>query len=279
MFSLMCLVDNNTLDVARFRSEHGVAFLIEAPTGRVLFDTGASGDALMQNAAQLGVDLSQVDGLVLSHAHYDHTGGLEAFLQKSKPGLPIYAHPDLFRPRFSEKDGKLTSVGMRMNQADLVQAATLRLSSEPSQVLPGVWTTGGIKIRTEFEGRSSYHFIQTDGGWQPDPYRDDLTLVLEARTGLVVVCGCCHAGLLNTLAHVRRIFNQEIYAIVGGTHLGSVDEDQIEHAISVLRLINANQVPYLYLNHCTGERALKALVKAFDGKVSPCPAGTVLRFG
>ncbi len=101
---------------------------------------------------------------------------------------------------------------------------------------------------------------------------------MEAQSGLVIVCGCCHAGLLNTLAHVRRIFNKEIEAVVGGAHLADVEAKALEHAINYLRATSLKDVPYLYLNHCTGERALATLAQAFGKKASPCPAGTVLMF-
>ncbi|MCU0486500.1 MAG: MBL fold metallo-hydrolase [Anaerolineales bacterium] len=278
MFTVHCLVDNNTLDSARFRAEHGVSFAIETPAGQLLFDTGQSGDVLVHNAAQLGIDLSQIDALVLSHAHYDHTGGLQAFLQQSRTGLPLYAHPDLFRERYAIKDGQARSIGLRMAQTDLSAHAVLNLSVEPAQVLPGVWTTGEITARTEFEGRSAHHFIQSSSGWQPDPYRDDMGLVLEASSGLIVICGCCHAGLLNTLMHIQRKFDHKIIAIVGGTHLANLDEHTLKYAVTILRAINAWDIPYLFLNHCTGERALAVLSQAFDQKAKPCPAGTVLRF-
>lgn len=278
MFTLSCLVDNNTLDKARFQAEHGVAFSIQNPSGHILFDTGQSGDVLVHNAAQLGIDLGQVEALALSHAHYDHCGGLEAFLQRAQPGISFYAHSDLFRPRYSFKNGEKRSIGMRMTKSELAQRTSLHLSTEPVEILPGLWTTGEITGRTEFEGRSSYHYIQSGKDWLPDPYRDDMALVAEVQGGLVVICGCCHAGLLNTLAHVRRIFNKKITAIIGGAHLASVSEENLEHAISILRLTSAGDVPYLYLNHCTGERALAALAKAFPGRVNPYPAGAVLRF-
>ncbi len=278
MFMVRCLVDNNTLDAARFRTEHGVSFAIETPTGQLLFDTGQSGDVLVHNATQLGLDLCQMDALVLSHAHYDHTGGLEVFLQKSRLGLPLYAHPDLFRERYAIKDGQTRSIGLQMVQSDLTKHTTLNLSAEPAQVLPGVWITGEITSRTEFEGRSSHHYIQAGNGWQPDPYRDDVALVLETPSGLIVVCGCCHAGLLNTLMHVQHIFGKKIIAIVGGTHLANLDVNTWEHTITILRAISAWDMPYLFLNHCTGERALETLSQAFGKKVKPCPAGTVLRF-
>lgn len=279
MFKLTCLVDNNSLNPTLFKAEHGVAFVIETPAGKILFDTGQSGKVLVHNATGLGIDLRQIDALALSHAHYDHTGGLEALLQLSQPGMPVYAHPDIFCARYSVKDGQARSIGLHMSQSALAQRTTLNLSTEPCQILPGVWTTGEITPRTEFEGRSAHHYIKTNQGWRPDPYRDDMALVLDTPAGLVLICGCCHAGLLNTLAHIQRVFaNQEVTAIVGGTHLAGVGPAMLGQAIDVLRASRTGQQPELYLNHCTGENALAALAQAFGEKVHPCPAGTVLRF-
>jgi len=279
MFTLRCLVDNNSSDFTRYQTEHGLALAIETSSGQILFDTGQSGEVLLHNAAVSGFDLRKVDALILSHAHYDHTGGLDAVLPISRSDLPLYAHPDLFCKRYAIKDGQLCSIGLHMAQSDLAKHTVLNLSAEPVQVLPGVWTTGEITIRTEFEGRSAHHYIQGESGWQPDPYKDDLALVLEMNRGLILVCGCCHAGLLNTLTHVRRIFNnKEIIAIVGGTHLSSLDKNSLERAINLLRATSAGDVPHLFLNHCTGEGALVALTHAFGEKVRSCPAGTLLRF-
>jgi 7,8-dihydropterin-6-yl-methyl-4-(beta-D-ribofuranosyl)aminobenzene 5'-phosphate synthase len=110
-----------------------------------------------------------------------------------------------------------------------------------------------------------------------------MSLVLETRQGLVVICGCCHAELLNTLAHVRRTFQRPIVAVLGGTHLIDAGEAQLRRVASELR--DTYGSPHLYLNHCTGQRAYVALVNAFPGqgptgndRVNPCPAGTTLTF-
>jgi 7,8-dihydropterin-6-yl-methyl-4-(beta-D-ribofuranosyl)aminobenzene 5'-phosphate synthase len=278
MISVCCLVDNKAQRGSALWAEHGLSISIEISGGKLLYDTGQSGEVLVHNAAQLGISLELFDALALSHAHYDHTGGLEHFLTLSKPGIPLYAHPDLLQERFSIKDGLPRSIGLRLSPIELSQKADLRLSKEPQQILPGLWTSGQISTRNDLEGRSSHHYIRENGQWLPDPYLDDLALVLEARDGLVVICGCCHAGLLNTLTHVRRHFSDDIQAIIGGLHLLNFNAKNLQHIISNLEEMFAGRIPQIYPNHCSGERAFSALQKTFKDSVHPFPTGTLLNF-
>jgi 7,8-dihydropterin-6-yl-methyl-4-(beta-D-ribofuranosyl)aminobenzene 5'-phosphate synthase len=156
------------------------------------------------------------------------------------------------------------------------QLADLRLSQTRTEVLPGIWTSGEIIERPEPEGRSARHMMRVGDDWQPDTYGDDMSLVVEISEGLVVICGCCHAGLLNTLGHVKRVFQRPILAVLGGTHLVEADESQLRRVIDVLRDVYGS--PRLHLNHCTGERAYVALASAFGDAVNPCPAGTIITF-
>jgi 7,8-dihydropterin-6-yl-methyl-4-(beta-D-ribofuranosyl)aminobenzene 5'-phosphate synthase len=269
-----CVVDNAVCDHSLFWGEHGLAFLIEAKSGfMLLFDTGRSGTVLWHNLELLDVKPEEINALAISHAHYDHTGGLPALLDRVA-GIPLYAHPDLFRERFSRRK-ELKSVGLPLEREALGQRLTFQLSAEPMEILPGVWTTGEINDRSEPEGRSPHHLVRGGEGWQPDPYQDDMALVLETGKGLVVLCGCCHAGLLNTLAHVRRNFGVDITVVAGGTHLLQADEAHLRRVIEVLRELG---LPRLYLNHCTGQRAYVTLAQAFGEVVAPCPAGTSFSF-
>lgn len=268
------VVDDAVCDHSSFWGEHGLALLIETQSGCVLFDTGQSGTVLLHNLELLGIEPAAINALAISHAHYDHTGGLPALLNQVA-GIPLYAHPDLFRERFSRREGAVKSVGLPLEREALEQRLTLQLSAEPTEILAGVWTTGEITDRAEPEGRSAHHLVRGLEGWEPDPYRDDMALVLETGQELVVLCGCCHAGLLNTLAHVRRTFGPDITAVAGGAHLLHADEVHLRRVIEVLRELG---VPRLYLNHCTGQRAYVTLAQAFGEKVAPCPAGTRLNF-
>jgi 7,8-dihydropterin-6-yl-methyl-4-(beta-D-ribofuranosyl)aminobenzene 5'-phosphate synthase len=272
---ITCVVDNKVGHGSLFWGEHGVSFRIETDQGCFLFDTGRSESVLWHNLGMLGACPRDARALVLSHAHSDHTGALLTVLSQ-KPGLPLYASPDLFRSRFSLQNGNYKPIGLTLTKEELDHLADLRLSDAPTEVLPGVWTSGEITQRPEPEGRSNRHMVLVDGGWQPDPYRDDMSLVIETQEGLVVICGCCHAGLLNTLAHVRQTFQRRITAILGGTHLVEADEAHLTRVIEVLR--ENYDTPRLYLNHCTGERAYVALASAFADQVSPCPVGTMLTF-
>ncbi|HMR67936.1 MAG TPA: MBL fold metallo-hydrolase, partial [Anaerolineae bacterium] len=269
MVKITCVTENSALRGSPFWAEHGLSFWIETDQGCVLFDTGQTASILLHNLALLGKSLLQINALVLSHAHNDHTGGLPVILSR-RPGLPLYAAQDLGRPRFSHKEGRYRFIGLPLTMEALTQIADLRLSAEPAEVLPGVWTTGEIPERPEPEGRSLNHFVLHDDGWQPDLYRDDLAMVLETREGLVVICGCCHAGLLNTLAHIRQKFQSRIVALLGGTHLESSQGAALQHIVSALREYGPLR---LYPNHCSGERAYVALVTAFGDRVQPCPAG------
>jgi 7,8-dihydropterin-6-yl-methyl-4-(beta-D-ribofuranosyl)aminobenzene 5'-phosphate synthase len=163
--------------------------------------------------------------------------------------------------------------GLPLAPETLRQQADLRLSTERQMILPGVWTTGEISQRREPEGRSPHHLVRQGDGWVPDPYRDDMALVLESSQGLILVCGCCHAGLLNTLFHARRVFGESPAVVVGGLHLINVNEARISHLLEQLRRLGS---PVLYPNHCTGQVAYVALAQAFGDRVTPCPAGTVL---
>lgn len=274
---ITCVVDDAVQRSSPFWGEHGVAFLIETEAGRLLFDTGQSGTVLLHNLELLDVAPATIDALALSHAHYDHTGGLPALLEAVRAGTPIYANPDLFRERFSRREGKPQSVGLSISQEALATHFALSLNASPQEILPGIWTTGEITERPEPEGSSDYHLMREGDVLAADEYRDDMALVLQAGPSLVLLCGCCHAGLLNTVAHVGRAFEPPITVIAGGLHLTGASASELQHIGDVLSARPALQ--RVYPNHCTGEAAFVALTQILGSHLlRPCPAGTILEF-
>lgn len=274
MFSLTCVVDNHTTS-PDLKGEHGLSFWIESTGGVVLFDTGQTSEALFNNLARLKLPMDRIDAVVLSHAHYDHTGGLAALLEK-RPGLPVYAHPELFQPRYSHRQSGTLSIGLEMDREELNRIADLRLTPDPVELLPGLWTSGEISERPEAKGTSANLVVRgANGEWLPDPHTDDQSLVILGEDGkLTLICGCCHAGILNTLTHVGRVFAREVSVVIGGIHLKSADEGEIDHVIQVLNA-TASGTKY-YLNHCTGDRAIEIFSRVFSGRVENFPAGMAI---
>ncbi len=274
---VICVVDDAVQRSSPFWGEHGLAFLIETEGKRLLFDTGQSGTVLLHNLEVLDQHPATIDAVAISHAHYDHTGGLPTLLGHLRPGIALYANPDLFRERFSRREGKPKSVGLTLSREELATRLVLKLRDKPQEIVSGVWTTGEICERHEPEGSSDYHMMREGDLIVTDAYRDDMALVLQSSDRLVLLCGCCHAGLLNTLAHVKRVFERPTVAIAGGLHLTSATANDLGHSGEVLSTMPALQ--HVYPNHCTGEAAFVALTQILGPSVvHPCPAGTVLEF-
>jgi 7,8-dihydropterin-6-yl-methyl-4-(beta-D-ribofuranosyl)aminobenzene 5'-phosphate synthase len=273
-----CVVDDAVQRSSRFWGEHGVAFLIETERGRLLFDTGQSGTVLLHNLGLLDVEPAGIDAVAISHAHYDHTGGLAMLVECLDQRTPLYASPDLFRERYAERGGRMESVGISLTRQALATEMSLALDAEPQEIFPGVWTTGQITERPEIEGSSDHHRMREGDELVADAYLDDMALVLEYDGQAMLLCGCCHAGLLNTLAHAVHLLGRPIEVVAGGLHLTSASRDELGYICKVL--VEEPALRRIYPNHCTGEAAFVALTNAFGSSVvHPCPAGTVLELG
>lgn len=275
MTKITCVTDNAAADSASLKTEHGVAFWIETERGNVLFDTGASAQALRANLKELGLKVDDISAMAFSHAHYDHTGGIEAILEK-REGIPVFANEDIFRPKYSRHDGNYDTSGFELQREEYERRAAWHLSDTPAEIIEGLWTTGRITERDYPEGRSAGHFVREDGAFVPDPYLDDMSLVLKTAGGLVLICGCCHAGILNTLAHVRSQFDGDIIAVLGGIHLMPAEMPMIRKVISTLKEM-APKARY-WLNHCTGNNALEAFASAFGEQAHHFKAGESISF-
>ena len=210
----------NTAGLPGLLAEHGLSFLVQTGERNILFDTGA-GDTLCRNAQVLGVDLSKIDTLVLSHGHYDHTGAVAAVLDAA-PETLVYVHPEAFAPKYSKKqDGIGRYIGVPAELKPLYERKTLRMqeNADPTGIGDGFFLTGAIPRVTDFEDTGGSFFFDEECT-RPDPLVDDQALFFTAPQGTVVILGCAHSGVINTLNYIRQLTGgKPIHAVMGGMHL------------------------------------------------------------
>lgn len=231
--------------------EHGFACLIETDKGDYLFDTG-QGFGIVTNALALGKDLKRIKAVMISHGHYDHTGGLPAVL-KIKGPVPVYGHPGMFFERYWSKDGEKRYIGIPYRRPFLESlGARFQLNTEMIKVGPGVYLTGEIPQTTIFEKNDINMTVHPPGAGpiHPDPVQDDLSLIVDSDNELILILGCAHAGMVNIINYtLEKMGRDRIHTIIGGTHLGFSSEDQFDET---LRVIDQYQIERIGVSHCTG---------------------------
>jgi 7,8-dihydropterin-6-yl-methyl-4-(beta-D-ribofuranosyl)aminobenzene 5'-phosphate synthase len=254
--------------------EHGLSMLIEADDKRILFDTG-QGKVLRDNLATLGIALAPLDAIVLSHGHYDHTGGLSDALRAATPNA-IFIHPAAMARKFvAGKYPPYRSIGMPAISRNAFGVLRERLvwTQAVTEVVPGVWCTGEIP-RTQNKVATEQSFFLDEEGHEPDLLLDDQALFVETKRGLVIVAGCAHAGVANTVNHICKLAGRtEIHALIGGLHLGRASRQQLEETGSTLGRLNCQ---VLAPCHCTGMSAHAYLRSRFCSLVQDVGAGTCL---
>jgi len=257
-------------------AEHGLAMLIETPDVTFLFDTGA-GRAPLPNAEQMGVDLRRARFLVLSHGHDDHTGGLEGLLRAVGP-MEIHACEGLFDRKFRVEAGREPQyMGTPLSQQEYESmGARFHWLSGPEEIAPGVFATGPVPRTTSFERVEPTLFREGYGQLQPDPVADDQSIVIKSQAGLVVVLGCAHAGIINTLRYATEITGVgAIEAVIGGPHLLRVDDSAAWEISQVLQQFGIRK---LGLCHCVGRPGLRMLYRDFDKLLISNSVGSRHRF-
>ncbi|MFA7537211.1 MAG: MBL fold metallo-hydrolase [Desulfuromonadales bacterium] len=270
---LTILCDNSVSPQMGLLGEHGFACLVETEHGPYLFDTG-QGLAITQNCRVLGKDLAQVRAVILSHGHYDHTGGLPEVLHRTGP-VPVVAHPGLFCERYRSAAGHRRFIGLPFRQPYLESlGAQFTFIESWTEVGPGLYASGEIPRREGFFAADAGLVMVGKHGEEADTLVDDLSLAVRTERGLVVLLGCAHAGLANILRHVRKqAACDRIYAVLGGTHLGFAGEAQFEEAVQALEDASVERIG---LSHCTGPEAAARLQARLGSRVFFAGVGSFL---
>jgi len=265
----------NTVRRADLLGEHGLAFWIEADGRRILFDTG-QGRVLRHNTEQLGIPLDTTEIVALSHGHFDHTGGLKSVLGAQRQ-VAVYLHPAAVESKYARQNApphRYIGIPDFSEQALRRQTERVVWTHEPTELTPGVYLTGEIPRGNDFEDTGG-PFFRDASCTDPDPLIDDQALYVETPIGTVVVLGCAHAGVVNTLDCIAELTDGDrVHAVLGGMHLVRADQRRLEATAAALARRGVQRIGTA---HCTGTRATTHLWSQLPDRCFECCVGTVFR--
>ncbi|QZY55083.1 MBL fold metallo-hydrolase [Crassaminicella profunda] len=260
---LTVLVDNNTYIDRYFIGEPGVSYFIEDEGTQILFDVGYS-NAFMKNAQKMNVNMKNMDFVVISHGHIDHTGGFfhlinfynEAIMENISYKKPtLVAHPFTFLTKTFDDE----EIGSMLPEKNLSRYFHMQLSKEPIWLTKNLVFLGEIERKNDFENKEPIGKIAIDEKMVDDYVLDDSALVYQSKEGLVIITGCSHAGICNIIEYAKKVCNDErIVDVIGGFHLLDASKKQLEGTVNYMKRINAKKV---HACHCTDLNAKIALAK------------------
>ncbi len=263
--------------------EWGFAALVEADGRRILFDTGAHDDTVQRNLEALGLSLADVEVVVLSHNHQDHTTGLLPLRRRYMSASPralskVYAGRGIFWARIGD-DGQADDHMIRIRRDYEATGASVVEVTSPLEIAPGVWLTGHVpRVHAEanrggLRPGSKADLVRTEEGDVEDTIPEDMTLVIRTKEGVVTLFGCGHAGVVNTLEHIRKSIDPgPIKAVIGGLHLFAADD---EHLAWTARRLKSFEVQQVIGAHCTGIEAVYRIRDLVGLKRQTCIVGAV----
>ncbi len=261
MIRITTLMDNELSANKALFCQHGLSFLVEREDFRILFDCGP-GEAVCRNAHRLGRSLENLDGVVLSHSHYDHGAGYRNLLEQGGGSPVLYTGPHFFEPKYAKNGFGYTDLSVGFDREFLERYhVEHRVCEGKEKLADGIWLAGGFSRKYEFEKIPDRFVRLAKGAMIPDDFSDEICLVLESRAGLVILAGCSHPGILNMVEHIRQNFGKPVYGIFGGTHLKEAEEERVRLTVDYLKWAG---VKVLGMNHCSGRMAQERIARDFQ---------------
>ena len=241
MMKITCLVNNFSINES-LKDEHGLSFYIEKGNKKILFDTGM-GEALFHNARELNIDLKDIDYVVLSHGHNDHTGGLIEFLEINKKAKVI-AHKEIFIEKFSKRTGEMKFIGLSKNDLDLNRFEFIKENFKLDEDITFVGNLADYE-----EAREKNHFVKIEEEYVPDMSKDEIYMIIEEKSYDILVSGCSHRGIINIINELQeKNYLWERFFLFGGLHFRSKTYEEL---IKLNQELENLGVKRAFVNHCT----------------------------
>ncbi len=259
-------------------AEDGISILISTGLANTtdkkyfLFDTGFSGECAIKNMQIMQIEVPKLSGIILSHGHNDHTGGIVAITSKFGP-CPIYTSEKIFNRTFSVngKNREYIGIPFERNYLEKDLKIPFKFSNTLTKIDENIYMTGIIPMNNRFEKIPSHFKIETKDGFISDTFEDDNAMIISDHNGLIVLLGCAHRGVVNTLEYIKNSFpDKKIHTVIGGTHLKEANEEHFEFVIDYLKGLN---LTLLAPGHCTGISNIFKLQNIFGSIVRPAFCG------
>ena len=253
MLHITALMDNKPTENKALIAEHGLSFYVEYQGRRLLFDCG-SGTHTQDNAHRLGVDLKDLDAVILSHSHYDHAAGYRDLIESGSGSRHLYTGAAFFEPKYAFMGARYTNLSCGFDQEFLKNhQIDHHIVSDVEEIFPGVWLISGFPRTHDFETIPDRFVRRTaSGSFLTDDFCDEVCMALEVEGGLAVLVGCSHPGILNMTTHVSKLLGKPIRGVFGGTHLVEADDARIDRTIRTLQNMG---LELMGLSHCSGDKA------------------------
>lgn len=271
-WKLTTLIENHRDIEEKYECEHGFSILIEnteqGRSIRLLMDTGQSG-LFYDNAVEMGISLKDLDGLFISHAHYDHAGGVKRLLEEV-PVQKMCVGKDFFQEKYYEKkDGTLKNIGIAFSRQDMEHTGVevCEIQENMKKIFSGVTVYRNFASVADYEVRNPHFlikdFVKGEEKYEQDNFADEIVLALDVADGIIVIAGCSHPGIVNILKTIEKRSGKKIRGVVGGTHLVEADEERLKKTIDDLKKMNLD---FIAVSHCTGEENLEKIKEIFGEK-------------
>ncbi|MEA3423305.1 MAG: MBL fold metallo-hydrolase [Bacillota bacterium] len=274
-YRITTLLENKKKEDKSYYTEHGLSFVIETPSESIIFDTGQS-DAFIRNARLMDIDLKCVNKMIISHGHYDHSGGVKPFIEKYHNNLQFFVSSHFFDKKYKIVDEISKYIGNDFNSEFLEgNGVSINLiKNSITKVSENIYVVTNFE-RNFLEETNEQFYIKENGKNIVDLFNDEISVVVKGEKGLVVLVGCSHPGIRNIITTVKKLFSEPILAVIGGTHLRNASDKRIMDTIEIFKELKIKKIG---VSHCTGDRAVNLLKKEMPDEFFENNTGSVFEF-
>jgi 7,8-dihydropterin-6-yl-methyl-4-(beta-D-ribofuranosyl)aminobenzene 5'-phosphate synthase len=268
------LIENRADENSFLYNEHGLSFFIETDDINIIFDMGQS-SKFIDNANKLNVDLKYVDYVILSHGHYDHSGGFTSFVKEIDNSFELIISDKFFNNKYSYKEKSYRYIGNFFDKKYLQDSniSVNYINEDIYYISENIIVVSNFVRKTNFEILNDRFFVKSDGNFEKDTFLDEISVAIRLKEGLLVILGCSHVGVVNILETLIERTNEPIYGIVGGIHLIEADELRLNETIKYFK---EKDIKLIGVSHCTGEKAIERLKYEFRDRFLYNNTGNVI---